>query len=51
MENVFSLPSVQVVAAHSYVGEDEDELDFEKGDVVLVIPYEDPEDEVGLLVQ
>lgn len=37
---------VQVVSTHPYEGEDEDELTFEKGVVILVVPYEDPEDEV-----
>ena len=36
----------QVVATHPYEGEDEDELTFEKGVVISVIPYDDPEDEV-----
>ena len=41
----------QVVAAHPYTGEDEDELTFEKGETISVIPYEDPDDEVRQLVQ
>ncbi|XP_064397802.1 myc box-dependent-interacting protein 1-like [Halichondria panicea] len=32
-------------ASHPYAGDDEDELCFEKGDIILVIPFEDPEDE------
>ena len=28
------------------MGEDEDELSFEKGEIIQVIPYEDPDDEV-----
>ena len=36
----------QVIATHPYEGEDEDELTFEKGVVISVIPYDDPEDEV-----
>lgn len=35
----------KVISTHPYEGEDEDELTFEKGVVILVIPYEDPEDE------
>ena len=38
---------MQVLATHPYNGEDEDELSFEKGDMVAVVPYDDPEDEVG----
>ena len=37
---------MQVVATHPYEGEDDDELTFEKGVVILVVAYEDPEDEV-----
>ena len=39
---------LQVVATHQYQGEDEDELSFQKGAVIYVVPYEDPEDEVCL---
>ena len=35
-----------MVAAHPYKGEDEDELTFDKGAIIFVIPYEDPDDEV-----
>lgn len=35
-----------MTATHPYGGEDEDELSFEKGDVIAVVPYEDEEDEV-----
>lgn len=38
----------QVISTHPYDGEDEDELTFEKGVVILVVPYEDPEDEVRI---
>ena len=38
---------MQCVATHAYTGEDEDELCFEKGDTILVIPFENQEDEVG----
>lgn len=37
----------QVLATHQYAGEDEDELSFDKGAVIYVVPYEDPEDEVS----
>lgn len=41
---------LKVIALHPYTGEDEDELSFEKGDVICVVPYEDPEDEVCVIV-
>ena len=37
---------LQVVAAHPYTGEDDDELSFEKGEVICVIPFEDPDYQV-----
>lgn len=37
---------MQAVATHPYEGEDDDELSFEKGVIILVVAYEDPEDEV-----
>ena len=39
-----------MVATHLYQGEDEDELSFEKGAVIYIVPYEDPEDEVSKVV-
>ena len=36
----------QVIATHLYQGEDEDELSFEKGATIYVVPYDDPDDEV-----
>ena len=42
-----TLTPSQVVATHPYEGEDDDELTFEKGDVIKVVPFEDAEDEVG----
>lgn len=36
----------QVRATHKYVAEDDDELTFEKGEIIYVIPFEDPEDQV-----
>ena len=44
--NHFILFPLKVMATHPYQGEDDDELSFEKGDVILVVPYEDPDDEV-----
>ncbi|ELU01752.1 hypothetical protein CAPTEDRAFT_222018 [Capitella teleta] len=35
----------QVLATHPYNGEDVDELTFETGDLIDVIPFEDPEDQ------
>ena len=31
---------------HPYAGEDTDELTFDAGDVINVLPFEDPEDQV-----
>ena len=36
----------QVIATHKYSPEDEDELSFEKGEIIHVIPYDDPEEQV-----
>ena len=36
-----------MVCTHPYQGEDEEELTFEKGVVISVIPYDDPDNEVG----
>ncbi|XP_057292880.1 bridging integrator 2-like [Hydractinia symbiolongicarpus] len=35
----------QVIATHKYTPEDEDELSFEKGEIIHVIPFDDPEDQ------
>ena len=43
------MSSLQVTATHNYIGEDEDELSFDKGMIILVVPYDDPEDEVSPL--
>ena len=40
-----------MVATHPYQGEDEDELSFEKGTIIAVVPYDDPEDEVNDLIK
>ena len=45
---VFLFLPMKVVATHQYEGEDEDELSFEKGAIILVVPYDDPDDEVSL---
>ena len=37
---------LQVQGTHPYSGEDTDELSFEAGDVINVLPFEDPEDQV-----
>ena len=37
----------QVVAAHKYEAEDDDELTFEKGELIHVVEFEDPEDQVS----
>jgi hypothetical protein len=36
------------IATHDYVGQDDDELTFKKGDIVEVIPFADPDDDVCL---
>ena len=36
----------QVQATHKYVGEDVDELTFEPGEIITVIPFDDPEEQV-----
>ena len=41
---------LQVIAAHPYTGEDEDELSFDKGEIIHVIPYDNPDDEVCVLM-
>jgi hypothetical protein len=37
----------QVRARYEYVGEDTDELSLQPGDIVSVILYENPEEQVG----
>lgn len=37
----------QVRAAYRYVAEDDDELSFEKGEIINVIEFEDPDEQVG----
>ncbi len=34
------------IATHDYKGQDSDELTFNRGDTIEVIPFADPEDEV-----
>lgn len=33
----------RVVATYKYDAEDTDELSFEKGEIISVVPYDDPE--------
>ena len=40
----------QVQATHKYEAEDDDELSFEKNEIIHVIPFEDPEEQVSMLV-
>lgn len=42
---------LQVRAAYKYVAEDDDELSFEKGEIISVIEFEDPEEQVILLLK
>ena len=37
---------LKVRATHKYVAEDDDELSFEKGEVLHVIPFDEPEEQV-----
>ena len=36
---------VQVNATHAYTAEDTDELTFEAGELIYVVPYDDPEEQ------
>jgi len=36
----------QVRATHKYVGEDLDELTFEPDEIITVVPFDDPEEQV-----
>ena len=47
--HVPSPSAVQVKAVHHYEGVDEDELTLEIDDIISVIPYEDPEEQVSTL--
>lgn len=40
----------RVKATYGYVKEDVDELSFEVGDIIRVIEYDDPEDQVKNIV-
>ena len=40
----------KVEAIHPYAGEDTDELTFETGDLINVVPYDDPEEQVMLSI-
>ena len=35
-----------MIATHPYKGEDDDELTFETGEVIYVVEYDDPEEQV-----
>ena len=39
-------PLLQVRATYKYTGEDVDELSFEIGDIIRVVEYDDPEEQV-----
>lgn len=39
----------RVVATYKYDAEDTDELSFEKGEIINVVPYDDPETQVSNL--
>ena len=39
---------LQVLATHLYTNEDEDELSFEAGELIYVMPFDDPDDQVML---
>lgn len=41
---------LQVQAQHDYTATDTDELQLKAGDVVLVIPFQNPEEQVSLVV-
>ena len=36
-------------AAYKYIAEDDDELSFEKGEIINVVEFDDPEEQVMLL--
>lgn len=46
MHSLCSIWDVQVEATHAYYGEDEDELSFEAGDIIYVIPFENEDEQV-----
>ena len=39
---------LQVKATHEYQSRDSDELSFKKGDIIDVVPFEDPDDQVSM---
>ena len=41
----------KVRATHAYKAEDEDELSFDAGDLIFVVPYDDPDEQVSDCVQ
>ena len=40
----------QVKATHEYQSRDSDELSFKKGDIIEVMPFDDPDDQVCVLI-
>lgn len=40
----------RVKATYKYIREDSDELSFDVGDIINVVEYEDPEDQVGITI-
>ena len=36
-----------MIATHTYTPEDDDELAFEKGEIIHVVPFDDPEEQVS----
>ena len=41
---------LQVKAIHPYIAENTDELTFNTGEMISVIEYEDPEEQVGTTI-
>jgi len=37
---------LQVKASHTYTADDADELSFEAGEIISVIPFDDPDEQV-----
>lgn len=40
----------QVQATHPYANEDEDELTFEAGEIIYVVPFDNPDEQARLLL-
>ena len=41
--------NTQVQAQHPYTGDDEDELTFDKGDIIYVVEFSDPDEQVSFI--